>query len=137
MGCWAHDVLLTRCASCASFRMDNVGCTGAETVLASCAHAGWGAQNCAHIEDAGVECAGATTTEGIEGAVRLAYGSDSSEGRVEIYDGQWGTVCDYLWDTNDATVVCRQLGFFGLAEAWNGFGPEPGEPSQMDQVPQR
>ena len=46
------------------------------------------------------------------GQLRLAGGNIQNEGRVEIcMDNVWGTVCDDLWNGNDATVVCRQLGY--------------------------
>lgn len=53
------------------------------------------------------------------------------EGRVEVcVNFNWGTVCDDLWGTPDATVVCRQLGFSdqnaqALSLAFFGQGTDP------------
>ena len=36
--------------------LDNVHCAGTEDYLSDCVHNGWGIENCAHYEDAGVQC---------------------------------------------------------------------------------
>ena len=51
--------------------------------------------------------------------VKLVDGSSSNEGRVEIcLDNQWGTVTSDGWSTNNAKVVCRQLGYSTDGERW-------------------
>ena len=49
-----------------------------------------------------------------DGLIRLADGATLNEGRLEIcYYGHWGTVCDDGFNSEAATVACRQLGFEG------------------------
>lgn len=46
------------------------------------------------------------------GDLRLRGGRSQLEGRVEVCRyGLWGTICDSGWDSRDAGVVCRQLGY--------------------------
>ncbi|PIK38680.1 putative deleted in malignant brain tumors 1 protein-like [Apostichopus japonicus] len=106
--------------------LDEVSCSGYESRLDSCSHRGWGVHNCAHNEDAGVRCSiGNPVTN-----VRLVNGYSTSEGRLEIlYNGQWGTVCDDSFDTDEGNVICRQLGYTGVSQihsnAYFGEGVGP------------
>ena len=47
-----------------------------------------------------------------EYSVRLRGGTTPFEGHVEVLvEDEWGAILDTQWDLNDATVICRQLGF--------------------------
>ncbi|XP_072048762.1 uncharacterized protein [Amphiura filiformis] len=68
--------------------------------------------------------------------IRLVGGAYNS-GRLEVYyNGQWGTVCDDIFDQTDkgATVACRQLGFLsGIVMAAGTFEIGSG-PIWLDDV---
>ena len=57
------------------------------------------------------------------GELQLFGGNVPNEGRVEvcIRTNFWSAVCDENWDSIDATVVCRQLGFStqGMTLVWS------------------
>ena len=90
--------------------LDEVNCTGNESRLIDCPAISVGLHDCSHTKDAGVRCQGAVTTC-TQGDIRLQGGTATS-GRVEICNtNAWGTVCSDGWDTVNARVVCRQLGF--------------------------
>ncbi|XP_065904057.1 deleted in malignant brain tumors 1 protein-like [Dysidea avara] len=99
--------------------LDRVACRGYEYNLANCTHPGYGVlYNCYHYKDAGVVC----NSDVRRVPIRLVDGTNVSEGRVEIYwQNQWSTVCDDLWDDNDASVVCKQLGYSGGSARSNAF----------------
>lgn len=60
---------------------------------------------------------------GYSNNIRIAGGG--RRGRVEIFhQGSWGTICDDDWDTQDASVVCRMMGYRSAISAFTASGGE-------------
>nr|XP_054772380.1 deleted in malignant brain tumors 1 protein-like [Lytechinus pictus] len=116
-------------ASCCPYFWEGYGdihrfnCTGEEVNIGHCSHNPFATDTCGHQDDVGVTCR--------KLPVRLVGGDTPNEGRVEVqhseYYYSWGTVCSDSWDINDATVVCRMLGYPGVSSAMKSFGPGSGD----------
>uniref|UniRef100_A0A8C2GD36 SRCR domain-containing protein n=1 Tax=Cyprinus carpio TaxID=7962 RepID=A0A8C2GD36_CYPCA len=78
-------------------------CIGSESTLKNCGSSGWSINDCTHNSNAGVICSGHKPS-------RLAAGPHLCSGRLEIlHDQTWMSVCDAVFDQQDAEVVCREL----------------------------
>ena len=107
--------------------MSMVQCDGHESHLVNCSYSPIIPSYCSHAYDVGVKCEGMNFIKKWvlmftcyiascqNGTVRLYSDSGSyfrRYGRVQVcVNNVWGTICDHFWDDNDASVVCRMLGY--------------------------
>ncbi|KXJ07932.1 Scavenger receptor cysteine-rich type 1 protein M130 [Exaiptasia diaphana] len=104
--------------------LDNVKCNGGESSLHQCQHRGWGVHSCSHSQDVGIVCTTGTAP------LRL-LGKTSSpslvQGILQIYhNGQWGTICNDTWGSNETNVACKVLGYERAVRSRHlGQGPDP------------
>jgi len=56
-------------------------------------------------------------------------GSSAYKGRVEVCkNNKWGTVCDDGFKENEGDLVCRKLGFSGVAKLYGDHGKKSNTP---------
>ncbi|XP_037396073.1 scavenger receptor cysteine-rich type 1 protein M130-like isoform X2 [Pygocentrus nattereri] len=107
-------------------------CSGSEAHLGNCSSAQ--AVNCSSREQLSVTCSGKFNPA--HSSIRLVGSGGDCAGRLEVFhSGSWGTVCDDLWNIEEAQVVCRQLqcGLALSALVPARFGPGTG-PIWLNEV---
>lgn len=95
----------------------NFSCRGSEPFIQTCKHAGFGSYRCIKSAYAAVKCT-LSSHKKKDGLVRIRGSPYPWQGRVEVnHNGTWVKVCDREWDLQDATVVCRELGYGSAYDA--------------------
>ena len=81
-------------------------CTSVDSILSDCAYSTDFC--CGHHRDVSIRCNPGCN----DGEIKLSGGSGDLEGTVKVcIKGGFYTICDDGWSNNDATVICRQLGY--------------------------
>ena len=132
---WSSGSMAVKRAGYGSFYgsilLDDLMCAGNEDSLLNCTHRGVGRHDCEsdHSEDAGVRC----NAKCEDYDVMLTLSEDYSDkdddydilyfrdrfprGRVEVcISGIWRTVCNSLWNNQQASSVCELLGYSPYGE---------------------
>ncbi|XP_055005198.1 deleted in malignant brain tumors 1 protein-like isoform X2 [Boleophthalmus pectinirostris] len=100
--------------------VDQIECSGRETAISQCPQRPFVDRTCNITSLAGVVCSDSLN-------VRLAEGSDSCSGRVEVLSGEvWATVCDADWTLEKAEVVCEIIECGNAISAPGGAHFNPG-----------
>ncbi|PIK53558.1 putative deleted in malignant brain tumors 1 protein [Apostichopus japonicus] len=109
--------------------LDDVRCDGSEYMLTQCGHNGWYQHNCHYGDDAWVRCQTPVTNY-----PRLVAGNNWYEGRVEVWDrSRWVRLCAENFNVNEASTVCKQIGYSDYEEIYYGdqFGIGKSPPSDV------
>ena len=107
----------------------DLNCTGNENTILDCPYNGLSNYSCSLSKDANIFCECecyfllievilsflalnvATYSNCTDGDIRLIGGVSEYQGRVEVcLNRAWGTVCTSSWGSQDALVVCNQIG---------------------------
>ncbi|XP_025101965.1 deleted in malignant brain tumors 1 protein-like isoform X2 [Pomacea canaliculata] len=87
--------------------VSQVNCVGTESSVAECDYSS-DTSSCFHEDDVRVICNEDSTD--LKLTARLVNG-DGMSGRLEIFhNGEWGTVCNDIFEDTEARVACRMLG---------------------------
>lgn len=134
---WSQSAPTQELDGANNYGVSSVTCTGMEDSLDQCVH-DFGTYSCSNqasgrctdcsscsafgsvsSQESAPVIGGTAPTEQCSGALRLASETLSSPtsysvtGRLEWYDGSWGTVCDDGFTSGAARIACNQLGCSG------------------------